>query len=222
MKRLYALLCAVVLAAGLTACGSAGSSSSASSAAPTAEPTAEPAASGSSDGTEQTAEPEVDAALNDLLNQINDTVQPNLPTLATQPLDLGDSEWMLYNTGLDAVQSEMIDAGVLSTPMIGSQAYSLVIVRVKDEANTQEIAQAMADNADPTKWICVTADDVWVAQDGDLAMLAMVDTQLGVTGQQLTDAFLAAAGEGGTAWQVEFDQPAAEQPESEAAQSAAE
>ena len=52
----------------------------------------------------------------------------------------------------------------------------------------------MLDNIDPAKWICVQADDLAAAIKGDLVMFIMVDTQLGLTAQNMVDAFSQVAG----------------------------
>ena len=44
---------------------------------------------------------------------------------------------------------------VISEPMITSQAYSLVLAKVKEGKNASEIAKTMNENIDARKWICV-------------------------------------------------------------------
>ena len=39
-----------------------------------------------------------------------------------------------------------VDAAVVSEPMTGSQAYSLVLLRLKDTADAREIADSMENN----------------------------------------------------------------------------
>ena len=45
--------------------------------------------------------------------------------------------------GLTADNVGKVDAAVVSEPMTGSQAYSLVLLRLKDKADAREIADSM-------------------------------------------------------------------------------
>ena len=108
------------------------------------------------------------------------------------PLDLTDASedgllaFESY-TGLKAL--ELIKEGAVYEPMMGSQAFSLVLVRVADAAKIEEVARDMKANIDPRKWICVEADQVMLAGYGDVVMFVMLDSQLGKTAQSYVDAF---------------------------------
>ena len=108
------------------------------------------------------------------------------------PLDLTDaSEDALLAfksyTGLEA--RELIKEGAVYEPMMGSQAFSLVLVRVTDPAKAEQVARDMKANIDPRKWICVQADQVMLAGYGDVVMFIMLDSALGKTAQSYVDTF---------------------------------
>ena len=108
------------------------------------------------------------------------------------PVDLTDTSedgrWALKNyTGLDSAD-KLKDVAVYE-PMTGSQAFSLVLVRVKDAADAKPVAQQMKENIDPVKWICATADDIKAAGYGDTVLFIMLDKDLGKTAQSYVDAF---------------------------------
>lgn len=108
------------------------------------------------------------------------------------PVDLTDTSedglWMLQSfTGLDSAD-KITDVAVYE-PMTGSQAFSLVMVRVADAAKAEEVAQQMKDNIDPRKWICVGADEVMAAGYGDTVLFVMLDSNLGLNAQSYVDAF---------------------------------
>ena len=110
----------------------------------------------------------------------------------SMPLDLTDTSedglWALsYYTGLQSAEN-ITDAAIYE-PMIGSQAFSLVLVRVADGSEPETVAQEMSDNIDTRKWICVGADEKLVAGYGDTVMLIMLDSQLGLSAQDYVDAF---------------------------------
>ena len=110
----------------------------------------------------------------------------------SMPVELSDAELTQWLTGV--TDPALLSAAVVNESMMGSQAYSLVLARVADAAKAEEVAQMMLDNIDPAKWICVQADDMAAATKGDLVMFIMVDTQLGLTAQNMVDAFSQVAG----------------------------
>jgi len=73
--------------------------------------------------------------------------------------------------------------------MMGSQAFSLVMVRTAEGADPKAVAQEMKDNIDPRKWICVGANEMMVVTYSDVVMLIMLDSQLGLSTQTYVDAF---------------------------------
>ena len=112
--------------------------------------------------------------------------------LMTMEMDLNDPDAMRYNAGLSDV-SEISEA-LISEPMMGSQAYSLVLVRVKEGADAGKIARTRFDRLATRKWIGVEADDMKVAGVGDVVMLIMVSTTGDMTAQSFVDAFQSVAG----------------------------
>ena len=108
------------------------------------------------------------------------------------PIDLKDTSeeglWALKNyTGLTSAE-KITDVAVYE-PMTGSQAFSLVLVRVADEKDAKIVAQQMKDNIDPRKWICAGADQVMAAGYGDTVLFIMLDSNLGKTAQSYVDTF---------------------------------
>ena len=196
-KRIFALLGAVVMAATLAGC-----QMSADSAAPTATtlpeeilnaPVASPedTAGSAEDGTaaEPTATP--DADLSTMVDKIYAEKDPGI-MVSTRAVDPADTSWLTYYTGL--TDGSDLDAAVASEALIGSQAYSLVLARVTDRVDATALAQQMLDNVDPVKWICVQANDLAAAVSGNTILVVMVDTELGITAQDLVDAFAAVTG----------------------------
>ena len=57
-------------------------------------------------------------------------------------------------------------------------AYSLVLLRVKDEADAQAVADAVLENVQMNKWVCVMADKARVATFGDKVLFVMSNTEL--------------------------------------------
>ena len=113
------------------------------------------------------------------------------------PVDLTDSTedglWAIKSyTGLDS--AEKITEAAAYEPMMGSMAFSMVLVRVANEADSKAVAESMKSGIDTRKWICVEADDLKVAGFGDVVMLIMVNSDSGMTAQSFVDAFSKVAG----------------------------
>ena len=113
------------------------------------------------------------------------------------PIDLNDTSedgmWSIKSfTGLEDVS--MLTEAAAYEPMMGSLAFSMVMVRTKGGEDPKAVAESMKSGVDPRKWICVEADDMKVAGVGDVVMLIMVSTTGDMTAQSFVDAFQTVAG----------------------------
>ena len=107
--------------------------------------------------------------------------------LGTMEVDLTDPDALKMFTGLGS--ADKISAAAVSESMMGAQAYSLVVVKVKDAKDADAVATEMMNGIDQRKWICVEADDLMVTGFGDVVMLIMVGSDTGMTSQSFVDAF---------------------------------
>ena len=112
-------------------------------------------------------------ALVDKLYQGQDNV---LPSIFTQSVDMTDEDTVKYVTALEDISN--IEYVTVSEPMMTSQAYSLVLVKVKEGTDADKIAKEMNENADPRKWICVTAEKVYTTSSGDVVCFIMSSEEL--------------------------------------------
>lgn len=62
--------------------------------------------------------------------------------------------------------------GVVSMPMMSSKAYQCVLLRV-DEGDVETAKQLLKDNADPNKWVCVSAETTLVESRGNVIFFIM-------------------------------------------------
>lgn len=114
--------------------------------------------------------------------------------LETRELEISDADAVAHNLGLE--NGEALSQASLSEPMMGSQAYSLAVVRVKDASDAERIAKEIYDNVNMRKWICVEADVKTVACYGDVIMMYMVNSEFTdvPTAQSIQDAFRTVCG----------------------------
>lgn len=75
--------------------------------------------------------------------------------------------------------------GVVSMPMMSSMAYQCVLLRV-DEEDVESAKQALKDNADLDKWVCVSAETMLIESRGDVIFFIMCDKN---TAEAMSSAF---------------------------------
>ena len=192
MKKLTLFLAAALLAASFAACGNSGASSS-TAPEPTAIPDdilnapatkpdpdmeIDPGFGVDPEDSSAALQPEPDAELSGIVDQIYAAHPVDLMMVETTAVDLTNAEWYPYQTGLNEEQITKVDAAVTSEPGVGSQAYCMVLVRLKDKANGDEIAEAMLDGIDMHKWVCVEADKARVVSFDDKLLYVMADSEL--------------------------------------------
>ncbi len=129
----------------------------------------------------------------DLINNIY-AQKPVELMLGTVPVDLSNADSVKSYLGLS--DGSKVKEAAASEALIGSQAYSLAMVRVKDSKDAAAVAQEMKSGINPRKWVCVEADDLKVAYCGDVVMLIMVQSSMAdmVTAAQMVTAFQSVCG----------------------------
>ena len=182
MKKLT-LTAALLAALTLTACGN-----KTTEATPTPTPDLNAPATTPEEGMEidpefsvdpeEPAQAEPDAELSDMVDAIYKIQPVELMGMETTAIDLTDETWYGYLAGLTANNVGKVDAAVISEPMTGSQAYSLVLLRLRDKADAREIADSMEENISMHKWVCVEADKARVVSFDDKLLYVMADSEL--------------------------------------------
>jgi len=109
--------------------------------------------------------------LSNLINEMYKGKEENLPRLNTQIVDVNDADAIKNATGLE--NGNDFEFVAISEPMISSQAYSLVLAKVKDNVNANNIAKEMSEKIDTRKWICVSAEKLYATSSEDIVCLVM-------------------------------------------------
>lgn len=179
MKKLAITLTALTLALALAACGStAGSSSS------TASSSAASSSASSSASSESSSAAAVDTSdLTSLMDALfSGIAEDQMPMLMPQedgskyaPLTEENSE---YNTG---VALSAYKEGICAEAAMSAQAHSICLLKANSAEEAAKLAEDVAANANPNKWICVSAERTIVAYSGDTVLLAMSFNDLAQT-----------------------------------------
>ena len=90
------------------------------------------------------------------------------------PMMLGNievaKEDIQYYIGTDEVSYK---EALVSESGGGSIAHSVVLLRLNDAADAENVVSKVKESADPGKWLCVEAENVIVKSKGDLVVLIM-------------------------------------------------
>ena len=114
--------------------------------------------------------------INDIINTINKNNKNVLPELETMKVDIKNIDEVTSYTGLKT--NDGIESIVVSVPLITAQAYSVAIVKVKDSADVEKIKQEMLDNIDMRRWICVSAEQLYITNSGNVIFSVMADKDI--------------------------------------------
>ena len=114
--------------------------------------------------------------INDIINTINKNNKNVLPELETMKVDINNIDEVTSYTGLKS--NDGIKSIVVSVPLITAQAYSVAIVKVKDSADVEKIKQEMLDNIDMRRWICVSAEQLYITNSGNVIFSVMADKDI--------------------------------------------
>ena len=108
-----------------------------------------------------------------IINKDNKNV---LPELETMKINVKNIDEVTSYTGLTS--NDDIESIVVSVPLITSQAYSVAVVKVKDTADVEKIKQEMLDNIDMGRWICVSAEQLYITNSGNVIFSVMTDKDI--------------------------------------------
>ena len=116
------------------------------------------------------------AELTDVLNKIYEGTKVGVYNVETREIDLTDDTSVKSYTGLK--NGEQLEYAIVSEPLINAQAYSLVMAKVKNGVNANEIAKEMSEGIDTRKWICVSAEKLYATNSGDIVFLIMTNEEM--------------------------------------------
>ena len=114
--------------------------------------------------------------INNIINTINKNNKDLLPELETMKIDVKNIDEVTSYTGLKT--NDDIESITVSVPLITAQAYSVAIVKVKDSADVEKIKQEMLDNIDMRRWICVSAEQLYITNSGNVIFSVMADKDI--------------------------------------------
>lgn len=109
--------------------------------------------------------------MKEMFKTIYSKLGEKLPNLETQEISIKDETQVKAYTGLKS--NKDIEKIVVSEPLMSSQAYSAVTVKVKSGANIEEIKKEMLENINMSKWICVSAEKMYITNNENTIFMVM-------------------------------------------------
>ena len=107
------------------------------------------------------------------LEEIMNKVYASIPE-EERPMMLTNTEVTKENVEMYLGTADIeFEEALASESATGSIAHSVVLVRVKDNANVEAIKEKIENSINPRKWICVEAEEVEVESKGNLIILIM-------------------------------------------------
>ena len=117
--------------------------------------------------------------IKNLINTINKDNKDVLPELETMKINVKNIDEVTSYTGLKT--NDGIESITVSVPVMTAQAYQVAIVKVKDNVDVEKIKQEMLDNIDMRRWICVSAEQLYITNSGNLIFSVMADKDIAET-----------------------------------------
>jgi len=117
----------------------------------------------------------VEGSLEDIMTSVYSKVPEDQRPMGLTNMEI-NSENVLGFLGTEDIEYK---EALASESMVGSIAHSVVLVRVKEGANVEEVKKEIKENIDPRKWICVWVEeeDVIIKNKGDLIIVIMVEDE---------------------------------------------
>ncbi len=109
-----------------------------------------------------------------MLKTIYKNLASELPELTTEEINLKESELVESLTGLKSTDD--INTLVVSEPVMGSQALEVAVIKTKEKTDVEAMKQNIKDNVDMSRWICVSAEKLYVVSSGDVIFMVMADS----------------------------------------------
>ena len=108
-----------------------------------------------------------------MLKTIYKNLEGTLPELTTEEIDLKETELVESLTGLKSTDD--INTLVVSEPVMGSQALEVAVIKTKENTDNEAMMQNIKDNVDMSRWICVSAEKLYIVNSGDVIFMVMAD-----------------------------------------------
>ena len=117
-----------------------------------------------------TKEENITGSLPEIMDKLYEGIKESEKPMMLSNIEIDDESFEYYTF----IKTEYKEA-LASESMVGSIPHSVVLIRLKDASKAKEVVEEIKANANPSKWICVTAENTEVLSKGDLVVLIMAN-----------------------------------------------
>ena len=118
-----------------------------------------------------TKEQNIEGSLEEIMTKLYEGISEDELPMALSNIEV-TSENVENYLGTSDIE---FDSALASEPMVGSIAHSVVLVRAKEDQDIEALKKQIEENINPSKWICVTAENVVVKNKGNLILVVMAN-----------------------------------------------
>lgn len=109
-----------------------------------------------------------------MLNTIYKNLGDDIPSLDTEEITLDDSDMVKSLTGLEDTKD--IKTLVVSEPLMNAQALEVAVLKTNENANVNGLMESIKNSVNMDRWICVSAEKLYLASSGDVIFMVMADS----------------------------------------------
>lgn len=109
--------------------------------------------------------------LKSMIESVYKNAKVELPSLETTKIELSNNDILSSYTGLK--NNDNVEAVVISEPLMSSQAYSLVAIKMKNGTDIESTKQEIYNNVNMAKWVCVSADKLYITNYNNVIFYVM-------------------------------------------------
>lgn len=119
-------------------------------------------------GAKKEEEKNIEGTLPEIMEKLYEGISEEELPMMLENLELTEENFEYF-----AFTNAKYKEALASESMIGSTAHSVILIRLEDASKAEEVVNEIKENANPRKWICVEAENVYVLSKGDLVVLIM-------------------------------------------------
>lgn len=118
-----------------------------------------------------TKEQNIEGSLEDIMTKLYEGINEDELPMALTNFEITNENVENY-LGTSDIEFE---SALASESMVGSIAHSIILIRTKDGQDIEALKKKIEENINPSKWICVTAENVVVKNKGNLILVIMTN-----------------------------------------------
>jgi len=113
-------------------------------------------------------EKNIEGTLPDIMTKLYEGISDEEKPMMLENIELNNENFAYY-----AFADVKYKEAIASESMTGATPHSVVLIRLENAKDSEQVVKDIKEKADPRKWICVEAENTYVVSKGDLVVLIM-------------------------------------------------